>query len=218
MNNLRKISWPASVKRIWAMVVMISALVMSAMTANAKVVYDFEDCEIGQTITLWNLYGGVPDGSSAVVEADPANPSNKVLHVIIKGWNTFVELTLPDNLSGHQLTDNVKQVELSLYRPSADANDYKQVHVYLGSERLYIDDGYPYQGDKGQWQSRVYALNAVAEAADTETKLRLGIHNDDSEYYIDNITLKSEYDDFIVAEANTVVDICEKNTSSTYKL
>ena len=219
MNNLKKKTCnPASVKRMWGMVIMIAALAMSSITAHAKVVYDFEDFEIGHTFTLWNVYGGVPDGSSAVVETDPANPSNKVLHVIIKGWNTFVELTLPDDLAGHKLTDNVKQVELSLYRPSTDANDYKQFHVYLGSERLYIDDGYPYQGDKGQWQSRAYALNAVAEAADTETRLHLGIHNDDSEYYIDNITLKSEYDDFIVAEANTVVDICEKNTSSTYKL
>ena len=110
MNNLKKKTCnPASVKSMRGMVIMISALVMSAMTANAKVVYDFEDCEIGQTITLWNLYGGVPDGSSAVVEADPANPSNKVLHVIIKGWNTFVELTLPDDLAGHKLTDNVKK-------------------------------------------------------------------------------------------------------------
>ena len=46
MNNLKKKTCnPASVKRMWGMVLMIAALAMSSITAHAKVVYDFEDFE-----------------------------------------------------------------------------------------------------------------------------------------------------------------------------
>ena len=104
-----------------------------AQTATAKAVWDFEDCAIGQKFKMWNLFGSEAVTSSAVVEADPQNPNNKVLHVIVKEWNTFVEFTLPDELAGHKLTDNAKSVKLNLYRPNSDSDNWKQFHVFLGS-------------------------------------------------------------------------------------
>ena len=45
-----------------------------------------------------NLYSPTTT-STAVVEADPANPQNKVLHVKNTEWNTFVEYALPDGVT-----------------------------------------------------------------------------------------------------------------------
>lgn len=184
-----------------------------AQTATAKAVWDFEDCAIGQKFKMWNLFGSEAVTSSAVVEADPQNPNNKVLHVIVKEWNTFVEFTLPDELAGHKLTDNAKSVKLNLYRPNNDSDNWKQFHVFLGSERLFQDEGYPYQGDQNVWQSREYKFSPVTESADDERMFRLGIHHENSDYYIDNIVI----DTYIVADGQTL-DYCVKNTSSSYTI
>ena len=184
-----------------------------AQTATAKTVWDFEDCAIGQKFKMWNLFGSEAVTSAAVVEADPQNPNNKVLHVIVKEWNTFVEFTLPDELAGHKLTDNAKSVKLNLYRPNSDSDNWKQFHVFLGSERLFQDEGYPYQGDQNVWQSREYKFSPVTESADDERMFRLGIHHENSDYYIDNIVI----DTYIVADGQTL-DYCVKNTSSSYTI
>ena len=187
--------------------------VLCNMKANAKTVWDFEDCQIGQTFKMWNVFGAETTTSSAVVEADPQNPDNKVLHVVVKEWNTFVELTLPEELAGRELTANAKSVKLKLYRPASDSDNWKQFHVYLGSESLFQDEGYPYQGDQNTWQSREYSFAPVTDSADDERMLRLGIHHSNSDYYIDDIVI----DTYIVADGQTL-DYCVKNTSGSYTI
>lgn len=191
-----------------------------APTASNAQVYDFEDCEIGQKFTMWNVdAGNVTDASvaEAVVAADPTNPNNKVLHVTVKQWGTLFTLTLPKELAGHLLTDNKNSLTFDLYRPSTDKNDYKQFWTYLGKDKLYQDDSYPYQGDHDQWVHKSYTLGKVTTAGDDEVNLHLGIHHDNTEYYIDNIKLKGKYDDyFIASDDNKLIDICEKNDSKSY--
>ena len=126
-------------KQLFCMLLLLS--VLCQMKANATKVWDFEDCEIGQEFKMWNLFGSEASTSSAVVEADPKNPNNKVLHVKVREWNTFVEFTLPEELAGHRLTDMVKSVKLNFYRPNNDSDNWKQFHVFLGDERLFQDDG-----------------------------------------------------------------------------
>lgn len=211
-HNSKKIDMKKNNQIIRIFSLLFVVITASALSTKAQnVVWDFEDYNIGDTFKMWNLFGSEASTSSAVVEADPKNPNNKVLHVIVKEWNTFVEFTLPESLAGHKLTDNVKSVRLNFYRPSSDADHWKQFHVFLGSERLFQDEGYPHQGDQGQWQSREYKFNPVAESADDERMFRLGIHHENSEYYIDNITLEQ----YIVADGQTL-DYCTKNTSSNY--
>lgn len=204
-------------KKLTTAAVVVMTSLLSVADSNAGKVYDFEDCQIGQKFDMWNEWGYNPDGASAIVEADPANPANKVLHVIVKSWGTFPEFILPDELAGSRLTQNVRNVEFDFYRPSTDTHAWKQVHVYLGNEQLYISDGYPDQGSQNVWQHRKYELNKVETAGDDEVRLHLGIHHEDSEYYLDNVALKDIYEDYIIAEGQTV-DYCEKNTSSSYKI
>lgn len=182
--------------------------------------YDFEDCEIGQKFTMWNIdTGDITDNDEAVAEvvADPKNPNNKVLHVTVKRWGTFITLNLPKELAGHLLTDQKNSVTFDLYRPSTDTDDYKQFHAYLGKDKLYQDDSYPYQGNRDTWIGKSYSLDKVNSTDNDETRLHMGLHHNNSEYYIDNIRLKGNYDDYFVADKeNNLIDICQKNTSSDY--
>lgn len=193
----------------------ISACLLLAAAPSQAQVFDFEDCEIGQKFTMWNVDMGVVTSSTAEVVADPTNANNKVLHVTANQWGTFPTLTLPQELAGHLLTDKKKYLTFDFYRTDADDASWAQFHAYLGKDKLYQDEGYPAKGDKNKWQHLSYTLGKVSTASDDETQLHFGIHNNKADYYIDNVELKGEYDGWMVADDN-VLDICKKNTASDY--
>ncbi len=201
-------------KKQWRGVWMTACLALVSATGEAQV-FDFEDCEVGQKFTMWNVDQGVVTTSTAEVVADPTNANNKVLHVTPKQWGTFPTLTLPQELAGHLLTDKKKYLTFDFYRTDDDDAAWAQFHAYLGNDKLYQDDSYPSKGDKNQWQHLSYTLDKVSTASDDETQLHFGIHNPNADYYIDNVELKGEYDGWMVADDN-LLDICEKNTSTNY--
>ena len=194
---------------------LLSAVVSASVSAEPLTVCDFENYEVGTTWTMWNRYGG-GEASTATVVADPLNPNNKVLHVAVKNWNSHAELAVTGELAGRALTDRYPTLRCQLYRSNGDNADYKQFAVFLGAEELYRDDGYPYQGDKGVWQTRNYALKG-ASADNNSAVLRIGFNHDDSDYYLDNIQLVGEFDDYTEATDGQVFDYCVNNTSSSYK-
>lgn len=189
-------------------------LFASAVTASAQspVRFDFEDCEIGQEWPMWNYYGIAPN-STAVVAADPKNPSNKVLHVVVREWNSYPRFTLPEWLAGPELCAQKDYVDLRLYRASNDPNDNKKFTICQGNQRIYEDDGYPHQGSLAVWQNRTYTLPESSTAQGT--LLALGLHSDASDYYIDDIVIRSEFDNCLTAEGQTI-DISGQNSSSSY--
>jgi len=197
--------------------ILFGLLLSIAMIANATplMVCDFESYEVGTTLTMWNRYG-VDDLSTATVVADPANANNKVLHVVVKKWNSHTEFVIPNELTGSALTARYGNLRFQIYRSTSDVDDYKQFALFLGVEELYRDDGYPYQGDKGQWQSRTYTLKQAA-SNNTSNVIRFGINHDNSDYYIDNIQLVGEYDDYTEAIDGQFFDYCVNNTSNNYK-
>lgn len=189
----------------------VSALMCTHTHAKPLTVCDFEDYPLGTEWTMWNTIS-----STAKVEADPLNAKNKVLHVVLKDWGCHPEFTLSTELTGKALTDRYPTLRYQLYRSPSETDDYKQFAVFLGSEELYRDEGYPHQGDKGVWQTKAYTLKS-ASADNTSLVLRLGIHHNNSDFYIDNIQLVGEYDDYVEAEDGQVFDYCVNNTSSSYK-
>ena len=190
-----------------------------ALTAGAVplTVCDFEDYEIGTVWPLWHVYGG-SFTSTAVVEADPLDPSNKVLHVKLNDWCVHPEFLLPTELRGKALADRYQKVTCRFFRSTAEAEgtDWKQFAVFVGSQELYRDEGYPAQGDKGVWQERAYSI-AGLEEDNSSDKLRLGIHHDASDYYLDDIRLSGFLDEFVTVEDGGTLDYCVNNTSSSYK-
>lgn len=194
---------------------LIAAAMAGGVNAAPLMVCDFEDYEVGTQVPMWSSYGGTPT-STATVEQDPTNAKNKVLHVVLKEWCSHPEFVLPTTLRGSALTSRYGKLGYKLYRSANDGADWKQLAVFIGNKELYRDEGYPYQGDKEQWQVKEYVLQAL-EDDNTSDRLRFGIHHDNSDFYIDDVQLIGEYDDHISVENGGVLDYCVNNTSSSYK-
>lgn len=136
-------------KRILGIVT--AAVTAAAASSTPLTVCDFENYPIGTTWTLWHNGNG-EIASTATVEADPANAGNKVLHIVLKEWGCHPEFELPTELRGKALTDRYPMVKFDLYRSTSDADDWKQFAVFVGTQEVYRDEGYPYRGDKGVCQ------------------------------------------------------------------
>jgi len=191
----------------------LAILLLTSISSKAVVLEDFESYEVGTTLTLWNYWGNSPSGTG-VVEIDPANANNKVLHVTINGWGNFYGITLPENLSGANLKKEADYINFRIYRLSIDQNEWKKVQIYQGTDLLYEDDGYPSQGGMGSWQNRSYSIPSGFSS--TGTTLALGFNSDASDYLIDDIAAKGEYEDYKTVE-NDTINISGQNTSSSYK-
>lgn len=188
-----------------------AVLTAGSLSAAPLNVCDFENYDIGTKWTLWHSGGS----STATVEADPVNPTNKVLHIVLKEWGCHPEFTLPTPLRGKELTDRYTMVKYDLYRVADDNDDWKQFALFLGEQELYRDEGYPHQGNRSEWVSKTYNLNA-AESSNNSDVIRLGIHHNNSEFYIDNIVLAGPFDDFVTTDDGGLLDYCVNNTSSNY--
>lgn len=180
------------------------------MSAAPLSVCDFEDYPVGTQWVMWQSGGGEIT-STATVEADPVNPSNKVLHIVLREWGCHPEFTLPTELRGRAFTDRYPMVRYDLYRIADDNDDWKQFAAYLGTQELYRDDGYPFQGNRTEWLNKTYTMLS-ADEGNTSDVMRLGIHHNNSEFYIDNIQVLGAYDDFVSAEDGGVLDYCTDNT------
>ena len=55
--------------------------------AKKVVLEDFENYQLGQELSMVNRWGQ-NHNSRCVVEKDPANANNKVLHIYLNDWNT----------------------------------------------------------------------------------------------------------------------------------
>lgn len=196
---------------------LVAATIMVAGAhAEPLTVCDFEDYPVGTTWTLWSSDGNAVT-STATVEADPANADNKVLHIKLEEWGCHPEFKIPTELRGKALTDRYPIVTCDIYRSSNDAADnYKQFAVFIGSQEVYRDESYPHQGDMKVWQHRKYTMKP-AGADNTEGVIRLGLHHNNTDYYIDNICLEGEYDDYLTTEDGGILDYCTANTSSSYR-
>ena len=202
-------------KKKLSITLLLGILATGSANAVPLTVCNFEDYEIGTVWPMWHLYGG-DISSVATVEQDPGNPNNKVLHIQLKDWCCHPEFTLPTDLRGSAITKRYPTLRYKLYRSQTDADNWKQFAAFIGTQELYRDEGYPDQGSIGVWQTRNYTLKAVEDDNNSD-RLRLGIHHNNSDYYIDDIELVGPYDDCISAEDGGTLDYCENNTSSSYK-
>lgn len=164
---------------------LVCCLSLATTYANETVLYNFENYNVGEVFNMKDIYNPTTE-SKAVVALDPSNPENRVLYVSNKSWNTFIELTLPEGITGANLLDNYQSILFDVYRPATDGNDYMQMAILLGGDQLYWDEGYPNQGEREIWHERKYDFNQVTNNAEY---IYIGFNNNAAEYYIDNIRL-----------------------------
>lgn len=164
---------------------LVCCLSVTSISADEVVLCNFENYDVGKVFNMKDISSSTTE-SKAVVTLDPSNPNNKVLHVSNKSWNTFIELALPEGITGANLLDNYQSIVFDLYRPATDGNDYMQMAILLGGDQLYWDEGYPNQGNKEVWGERTYTFSQVTNNAEY---IYVGFNNNAAEYYIDNIRL-----------------------------
>lgn len=209
-------------KKIKALALLITLqLSFFQINASAVVLENFEGYSVGASVSLFNVWGNAAEGTAEVV-VDPADAGNKVLHVKISGWGNFVPVVLPSELQGKGLIEKKRYVAFRIRRATNDANDYKKVQVYQDNALLYEDDGYPHQGNKDTWSVRTYMLPASSSTLEYGVNggktIAIGFNSDDSEYYIDDISVRyDEYEDYEVIDGTVTKDYAEQNTSKSYK-
>ncbi|HZK03026.1 MAG TPA: endo-1,4-beta-xylanase [Bacteroidaceae bacterium] len=180
-------------KRIMLLSILFSLFIFD-VNSQRLTLNDFEDYSIGTPLTMKTPSGSISTESTAVVTVDPEDPNNKVLMVTTNNWNTFIEILLPESLTGAMLSDQYEMISFDLYRPDDDPSDWKKFEIYSGSVNLYTDGIYPYQGDKGSWQDKRYY---IGETTSSSRYIYLGFNSNNSICYIDNIVLytpKYSYD------------------------
>lgn len=190
---------------------------LSATTVSAEKINlcDFESYPVGTTFTIWNFYGS-PTESTATVEADPANSSNKVLHVVLRGWNDYIEFQLPEGTDATNLNSKADFVQLDIRRADNDpCQEWKHFDVLVGSDKVYEDDGWPSYGPVSQWSDHTYPIGVIP-AGNNSAILRLGFNSENTDYYIDNVILKGRYDDYKVYDSGKLDFSNPSSTSSSY--
>lgn len=190
----------------------LAAAVGTLSAGATRYVCDFESYPIGHQFKMFNQYGDAIT-STAVVEADPKNPNNKVLHVTNQNWNEFVTIQLPAELGGTKFNENFMYLNFDLYRPANDpVQEWKQFKSLLGNQVL-VETGFDSVGGTESWSTKGYTFNSVSEG-NTSCDFHLGFNSDKSEYYLDNITLKGRWDDYVVVEGGKL-DIFNAGSSSS---
>lgn len=197
----------------------IKFLVLSSMTLTAfsvsatdYLVENFENCEIGQTFKIWNNFGDT-SSTIAVVEADPLDSNNKVLHVTNHSWNDHVEFELPEEFAGAKFSDRIETLTLKICRHKNDpCGEWKNFQIFVGDDKLH-EESWPSYGPVSTWKTWSYALPAVS--ADNNSRcLRIGFNSDNSDYYIDDIRLKGP--DYNTYEDGKLNFSDPASTSSSY--
>jgi hypothetical protein len=146
--------------------------------------YDFENNTVGDAYTTINYYGG-DVASTAIVAADPASTSTKVLKMTSTNYNQAISfsVTLP---TGKLLTD----YDRLYFDRYSTALQYTQVKILANTITIYADAGsnYPSQGTAATWITKDYEISATAPAENAFT-LFLGYSINNDTYYIDNVKL-----------------------------
>lgn len=162
-------------KKVW--LVSLTLLAYTAIGAEEKVLFDFENYTIGETIPMNDIFNGSNTESRATVVADPINGQNKVLHITNRSWNTTVEFTL-DQMTAEEVTGDYQYLAFDLYRPSTDG-EYKQFSARIGADTIYADAGFVTQGAAEQWVERSYRMTKVSNTSD---KLYMGYNSNDADF------------------------------------
>lgn len=190
----------------------VLAVASSTAGATNYLVSDFEDCEIGQTFKVWNNFGD-SSTTTAVVEADPKNSDNKVLHITNHGWNDHVEFELPAEFAGGNFSDRIETVSVKICRHKNDpCGEWKNFQIFLGEEKLY-EESFPSYGAVSTWKTWKYSPSKVS-ADNVSPYLRIGFNSEDSDYYIDDVRIQGP--DFNVYEDGKLNFSDPSSTSSKY--
>ena len=185
-------------KRILLLFLLVSSnLITFAIHNDFYAIGDsFDDQAVGKTYPVVTVDGTAVEGASAVVEVDPNNPDNKVLHVTTGAVPGYVELANPDDVSAATMK---KYPILTLSIKSNVAYDKAancHFELYYGKVSGYKDkDSNPSVFTAGTWKDCVYKPIELAKSS-RDKIMRIGLYVANADYYIDNIVFLATEDAF----------------------
>ncbi len=183
-------------KRILLLLLLVSSnLITFAIHNDFYAIGDsFDDQAVGKTYPVVTVDGAAVEGASAVVEVDPNNPDNKVLHITTGAVPGYVELANPDDLSASTMK---KYPVLTLSIKSNVAYDQAancHFELYYGKVSGYKDsNSNPSVFTAGVWKDCVYKPIELAKSSLSKT-MRIGLYVANADYYIDNIVFLASED------------------------
>lgn len=159
---------------------------------DKKVAYDFEDYEVGTEFRIFELKGKTAiEGARAVVEIDPKDPSNKVLHVTTPDTGGYVELNNPSmNGSGNPalVSTLLKTYDLFSAKVLLAASDKVTANAKF---EITWSGGYASNTkpevavSSRKWVDNTYKLNFTQ--ASLAKQMRIGFVAAGADYYLDDI-------------------------------
>ena len=168
---------------------------------DRNIAYDFEDYELGTEFVVYQIKGTTTiEGAKAVVEEDPLDPSNKVLHVTTPIEGGYVELDNPRNPGATSpmlvtaLLEKYPEVNIKFLRSKSDnVTGNANFEIAWGGSYAY-NDAPANSVSSSKWVDNTFALSLKKKSL--SKKMRIGFVATGADYYIDDITFidKVAYD------------------------
>lgn len=159
---------------------------------DKKVAYDFDDYEVGTEFTVFPLTGKTAiEGAKAVVELDPMDPTNKVLHITTPDTGGYVELDNPSiNGSGTPalVKTLLKTYDIFGAKVLLSASDKVTANAKF---EITWSGGYAFNGNPSvavsskKWVENTFQLNYTKQSL--AKQMRIGFVAAGADYYIDDI-------------------------------
>lgn len=151
---------------------------------------DFQNKTVGDVMSTWDYINKGTGSGTCTIVAEPDKAENMMANFVGGNWNTLIEVpvTLPE---GKTIAD-YETIKFDIYRFSNDAN-YKQIAVYIGDDKVKIDEKDIERAPDNGWKTWEYSIPASV-TSESQILIRLGIKSDKANYAIDNIQLKERAD------------------------
>jgi len=167
----------------------LSALLLAApITAKDKklTVSLFTDYNIGDTLKMYGATGTVLKSAYAVIDTMPGNKYNKMLHVYTTSTAGYVDIPLPDGMTGTVASTNYDRVSVLINVPKGQTNCIgKKLVIYYGTKKASETAVTLTEG-----KSTTLTVSQSKVAAPYNKSIRIGLSGaTQSNYYIDNVYL-----------------------------
>lgn len=167
----------------------LSALLLAApISAKDKkvTVSLFTDYNIGDTLKVYGSTGNEMSSAYAVIDTMPGNKYNKMVHVFTTTTGCYVEVPLPEGMTGSTATKNYDRISVQINVPKGSTNCIgKKLAVYYGTKKA-VDASVTLTEGK----STTLTVSQSGVRAPYAKTLRIGLASaTQTNYYIDNIYL-----------------------------
>lgn len=175
---------------------LLFSTVLLGLTTSAKETYLYIDqfmsskYEVGQKLKIYDLKGNeLKESASATVEYAPGSQMNMCVCIRTGTTPGYVELDLPDGLTGTKASKAYDQIYMQLrYEKDNEAAKNATLKVMYGTSESY--SGASGLNEAGKFIGKNYATKAVSSFKKT---IRIGLSASNAVYYIDNIRFVNVY-------------------------